>query len=1066
MRTAGTRLERLRAGALGVLVGAAGLAGADTIVTSRGTLHAPAPAQPVKRGEDVYIVELREAAAVNYKGEASGFAATKPGPGEKLDRTSGRVASYAKMLEESHDRALDAIGARDRKVYSYTYALNGFAARLTASEVSTLGRRSDVARIWLDTEQRVQTNNSAVFLGLLDQDGGLRADRGLRGEGVVIGVIDSGVAPNHPALADTEAQIPRTCESDWARSSWLGRWLCGRFRDDPPTEQQYEPLESFNGACEEGEGFSPDQCNNKLVGARYYIDGFLNRNELDDGEFVSPKDADGHGTHIATTVAGNPVTARLFGTRIGQVSGIAPRARVAVYKACWLKPGDTRASCATSDLARAIDDAVADGVDVINYSVGSLETDLTAPDDMALLNALDSGVFSVVAAGNDGPSLGTIGSPSSAPWVLTVGASTQSGTRVEDAIEITAPEDLAGRMPMREASFTEPLGGGTSVAERIALVDDGTEPLDGGGVGTVRDACQPLENAGELDGRIALVERGGCTFQAKLERVESAGAVGAIVYNDNGAPFIMNGDTGSVSIPAVMIGTADGQRLVDRLDGGDEIEAVLDRGLFLERRDTGNRMSEFSSRGPSASEPDFIKPDVTAPGVDILAGHSPDVANGRQGELFQYLSGTSQSAPEASGIAALLKEANPDWTPGTLKSALMTTARTDLTHFDGESPAHAFDRGAGHVDANRALDPGLVYDAGYLDHAAYLCGLDKPPFPASDCSILDAGGYLFTPRDLNLPSIGIDEYITGDLISRVVTNVGPSGTYEAFANAPEGIEVQVEPPTLSLGTGESAEFAVGLVGSGAERETWHFGHLRWSDGERDVTSPIALRPVTLRAPDELFLSGTGGSDVVPVDFGYTGDYTPGVHGLHEPFLLETGVFVEDDATNDFSFRSDNGVVAHTIDVAPGDLFLRVSLFDENTDGDDDLDLYLFYCPTLDNCSQVAQSGSFTSEEEINLELPAPGVYTILVHGFETDQTAGGPGAFYDLFAWKLGADDDAGNFSIEFTPEVGNGDRWDFNLDWSGLEPGARYLGAVSHNTPFDGASGYYDLTLLNVDTR
>ena len=150
-------------------------------------------------------------------------------------------------------------------------------------------------------------------------------------------------------------------------------------------------------------------------------------------------------------------TRTLLGARVARVSGVAPRARVAIYKACWLRPGDTRGTCATSDLVRAIDDAVADGVDLINYSIGSLETDLDAPDDLALLDALDAGVLSVVAAGNDGPDLDTIGSPSSAPWVLTTAASTQDGELFDDAIEITAPTDLTDTLVMREASFTPPL---------------------------------------------------------------------------------------------------------------------------------------------------------------------------------------------------------------------------------------------------------------------------------------------------------------------------------------------------------------------------------------------------------------------------------------------------------------------------------------------------------------------------------------------------------------------------------------------------------------------------------
>src|SRR5690606_28349835 len=223
----------------------------------------------------VYLVQLKEAGAASYKGGTSGFAATKPRPGGKLDSSASAVESYVQHLEQSHDRLLGEVGAASGKLYSFRYAMNGFAARLTPGQASRLAQRDDVERIWLDSDQQLQTNNSAVFLGLENPVGGLRADLGLRGEDVIIGVIDSGITPDHPALLDFERDIPRTCESRWAEASWLGRWLCHSARRNAVTTSLFSPIEGFRGSCEEGEGFPATSCNNKIVGARYYIDGFM-----------------------------------------------------------------------------------------------------------------------------------------------------------------------------------------------------------------------------------------------------------------------------------------------------------------------------------------------------------------------------------------------------------------------------------------------------------------------------------------------------------------------------------------------------------------------------------------------------------------------------------------------------------------------------------------------------------------------------------------------------------------------------------------------------------------------
>jgi len=1016
------------------------------------------PARIAKRSASVYLVKLRAPGAASYRGGIAGFARTRIDIGERFDRRNSAVEAYASYLETSHDELLDELGASGAKIYSLRYTLNGFSASLTAAQAAKLAGDPRVERVWLDEDRYTETNNSSVFLGLLDPQGGLRADLKLSGEDIVVGVIDSGIAPGHPSLSDVEEHIPRACRSQWSQSSWLGVWLCGSIRKNPPTTSAYEPPSNFHGICQSGDGFSSEDCNNKLVGARYYIDGFLSRHTLDEHEFVSPKDADGHGTHIATTIAGDSVSASIFGTRIAEISGIAPRARIAVYKACWVKPGERRASCTTADLAKAIDDAVADGVDIINYSVGSLETDLTAPDDMALLNALDAGVLSVVAAGNEGPELGTIGSPSSAPWVLTVAASTQSGTSFDEAIEVTAPSDLAGNLLMREASFTPQLSGHAAIEAKVVLVDDGQSAPPSG---TPEDACETLSNAAEISGNIALIARGQCEFRIKLANAERAGAVAAIVYNDAGVPFVMNGTPGSVAIPAVMIGSGDGQDLRDRLAANETVSARIETGIFVESRSTGNQMSDFSSRGPALSEPDFVKPDVTAPGVNILAGHTPEPANGTQGEYFQYLSGTSMSTPETAGVAALLKEAHPDWSPGALKSALMTSAYQDVVEFDLESDAHPFDMGAGHIDANRAFDPGLVYDTDFLDHSAYLCGLENSPFVTTDCEILSQAGYSFAPREVNLPSVGITELIDGDIVTRRVKNLGPPATYQASVLQPFGIDVFVEPPSLSLGTGEIGEFSLYFETVDPDLDLWTFGDVLWSDGEHDVRSPLAVRPVTLRTPPELDLIGASGSGTFTVAYGYTGPYDVSVHGLNPPFLYVEDGFVDDDPTNNFSFRDDSGVVQHVITVAPGDFYLRVALFDELTDGNDDLDLYLYHCPDGTNCIQVAESGSFTSEEEIDLPFPIPGVYAILVHGFETDQESGGPGAHYSLFAWSLSEADTPGNLQVTIPANVTTGDRYDLEVDWGPLDAGVRYFGGILHYTPL--SIEPYSLTLVTA---
>ena len=1010
----------------------------------------------------VYIVQLQAPSAAEYhatlhKPAGTPLAAKPLRP--RLDKANPAIATYADKLSAEQEAFLMKAAPDARKIYSYRYGFNGFAAEMTAAQAHKLENMPEVLHVWEDEIRPLSTNFSPGFLGLFDSDGGLRGPEGLDGDGIVIGFIDSGVYPEHPALSDTrEADRPSLCRSTWADVSFLGRWLCRRF-DKQEDKLVFDPPENWNGICEAGENFEDTHCNNKLIGARWFIDGAENSGPIDSGEIRSARDVDGHGTHTATTAAGNRVQASIFGTLIGGIEGIAPRARVAVYKACWLRPGDTRASCNTSDLANAIDSAVADGVDIINYSVGSSMLQITAPDDIALMNATKAGVLAVVAAGNEGPNLGTIGSPAGGPWAITVAASTREGETSVEAMQINEPPSIAGKYAVKEASFTPQLRASDPIEAPLILADDDN---DASGTGTTADACEPLVNDTEISGNIAFIERGGCNFDIKIQNAGDAGAVAAVVYSIAGDPIVMNGNAALVDIPAVMIGQADGNLIVAEIEAGNDITAVLEKSLLLTEPETGNVMATFSARGPGPVR-DIVKPDVSAPGVNILAGFTPETANSMPDETFAYLSGTSMSTPHVAGVAALLMQAHPEWGPSAVKSALMTSARQDLVQSDGESVANPFDYGAGHIVPNDALHPGLVYDVSDDEFDAFACGFDSPAVPETRCDELENAGASFAPEDLNQPSIGLARLANEQTISRRVTNVGDeSRTFTAAVSAPPGINVAVMPATLSLGPGQTATFDVIFTYVSGPLDLWRFGSLTWASNDHSVHSTIAVKPVSLTAPAEVTSVGGSGSVSFPVEFGYTGSYSPGVHGLRLPLVING--FVDNDPTKTFTFRSGNGVTPHLVDVPAGQLYLRFSLFDALTDGDDDLDLYLYYqpgtCNPLDfRGTRVTESGGPTAEEQVNVFRPPAGCYGALVHGYETDEISGGPGANYTMLAWGFGVVDDQGNMTASGPPFVNSGSTETITVNWANLVSNTIYLGGISHNTP----QGLVGLTLITI---
>ncbi len=1006
----------------------------------------------------VYIVQLREPPAIDATDRSRRVGE------ERFDARSPAVSSYGAALVASHDQLLAEIGAPDAKLYSYKLAFNGFAARLTAAQAARLRAHPDVQRVSLDRVKSLRTNASAQFLGLLDPGNGLRNARGLTGEGVVIGIIDSGIDPGHPAFGDREQKPkPRLCRGSWAKESLLGAWLCHRFKQ-PRFRPLYAPLPDWHGRCQAGPGFPATACNNKLVGARFYANGFRGSFPMDPAESLSPLDADGHGTHIASVAAGGRVTATLGDTVLAPISGIAPRARIAVYKACWLEPGATRAHCAMSDLQRAIEDAVADGVDIINYSVGTGDGEPGDSDALALLAAANAGVLTVAAAGNGGPAPASIESPGSSPWVLATAAATRSGTRYDEVLRFTAPAGVTGDLTMKEAAFTPELRNTGAVTASLVLADDGLGAADG---------CTALANAADLAGRIALVRRGSCDFLSKVANAEAAGAIAVVVFSDaqeDGQPITMKGERGVVDIPAVMIGQADGEALATRLLAGDSVQVTLQKGLIASRQVTGNILYKASARGPNPNVFDILKPDLAAPGVDILGAQTPGVANGLRGERFQYLSGTSMAVPQVAGVAALLRQAHPEWSPAALRSALMTTARQDLLLADGGS-AGPFDFGAGHIVPDLAVDPGLVYEAGRDDYDAFGCGIGLTGIGDERCDALREAGLSLEAADLNLPSMASHALVHSRSIRRRVTNVGPAAVYQATVEAPPGIAVAVAPASLALASGESAEYTLTFTSTGTARRSdyfsdearlpdFRFGSLSWSDGRHRVRSPLAVAPAAIGVEDPVAGHEATGQTTVHVDFGYDGTYQALVSGLASP-ASTTGTVI-DDPLDYYTFQPDDSALPdfirrQRISVPPGTRYLRVALV-ATTGGDaEDLDLYL-HCPDGACPGDVLASATDAATEVIDLLDPAPGEYLIDIHGFEVS----GPEAGYETGVWMVNDAPGPGGFSVLAAPAAAvTGASGEVTLGWAGLDPGELYLGLVTHG---DGAHALA-LTLVEIAT-
>jgi hypothetical protein len=983
----------------------------DGTVAPNGKFHG-------KSENGVYIVRLADLPTVAYDGGVSGYRATKPNQGQKIDPNAPDVVKYVGYLKSKHDDALAGVGG-GKKLYDYGFSLNGFAAQISEAQAMKLATLQGVLSVEPDQEQHADTITTPDFLGLTGATGTWSKLGGVgnAGEGLIIGDVDTGIWPENPEFSDRTGTGPN------GQSGKLG----------------YQQIPGWHGKCTPGEAFNASDCNQKLIGAQWFVEGHGVDTVIPE-DFLSARDFDGHGSHTASTVAGNngtQVSGDLPAALKGKASGMAPRARIAAYKACWELPDHSQVSCFTSDTTAAIDQAVADGVDAINYSISGTQTNFLNSVEVAWLFAEDAGVFVAASAGNGNtPTSGpTVAHPS--PWITTVAASTHNRA-FQSTLTLGNGQTFTG------VSVTEGAGPAPLILASSAGLPGSDPNLVRQCFSAVPGTTNPVLDPAKVTGKIVVCERGGTApANARVDKplaVKNAGGVGTVIANVAVAGLVADIHVA----PAIHVEFPALTAINAYVNGTASPTASFTTGAPVLTTGLAPVIAGFSSRGPSAATADQLKPDISAPGVDVLAAVAPPNHSGRNWDLE---SGTSMSSPHVAGLSLLIKQAHPDWTPDEIKSAMMTTAYDLLG-----SPVDPFAQGAGHVNPAKFLDPGLVYaSGGFNKYLGFLCGTGQ--LVASYCPSIS-----IAPNELNLPSMAIGGMAGTQTLHRTVTSVaGQPEHYMASYSGLGGLTVAISPSSFDVAPGASQPYSVTFTEATAKLGDYAKGFITLTgDKGHVVRIPVVVRPLAVAGPNEVFQKGTADLSY-GIKTGFNGTLSYAVRGLVPG--AQTDLTVPHDPAFNTSDPRKTNAPETDITVAVGTKLARFSLFGADTTAND-LDLFVYKIAADGKLTLVASSTGPTADEQVQLvdggtaTTHIDGNYAVFVDGFDTNGAASAPAK---LFAWQLGSVD-AGNMTVSGPTTATVAGAGTVTLHFTGLTAGIRYLGAVDY-TP-----GPINTTLVRVD--
>ncbi len=858
---------------------------------------------------------------------------------KKLDVNSQGSKKYLKFLDERFNKfrgeSALRLGRQLEPTRRYRNAVNGFATELSKDEVRALRDMPGVLSIEPDKVQKLETDSGPNWIGadkIHDGSAGPYAATG--GEGIVIGIIDTGINWDHPSFVD-------------AGEGSLTGW------------DFVNPYGSQLGLCSKSEVL----CNDKLVGVYDFVQDDPNTPEKE--ENTNGKDNNGHGSHVSSIAAGNPVSVTVNDIPL-TIAGVAPNANIVMYRVCYI--GDATDSsddgCLESAILSAIDQAITDQVDVVNYSIG---TDLENPwqpgtSTRAFLNLRAAGIFVATSGGNSGPAAGSIGSPANAPWITAVGNATH------DRVFASAVENLSGGDTptpgtLVGASYTDGIG-----IRKIVYAKDYGFALCGTGDAQSGESCATntgLSNPfspGTFNGEIVVCDRGTYGRVEKGKNLLLAGAGGYILANtDEWGEDIVADDH---CLPAVHLGLADSNKLRTWLGSGSNQQGSMSGFSIFHVPEAGDRIADSSSRGPgSPPTQNILKPDLIAPGTAILGAWKGG------GTDFLIINGTSMASPHVAGGAALLKAVHSNWTPPMIASALLMTATPEQAiDYDG-SEATPHKRGAGRPRLDQAVNAALFLDETESDFLSANPGI---------------GG---DPRNLNLP--GLVDSVCHNTCSfqRTVTNMKGSANWsvstDGFGN---GVVVSVTPTNFTLASGASRQLTINIDLNQSEViGAWIYGEVRLSSsGVPNEVFPVAVYADGGELPSEWNINTdkvSGWQDFELSGLSAMPDATFTSGGLVVP--TETVELLPQDPTGDDPYDGGAGVMTVMHSVPEGTLLLRAETLDTTSA---DVDLYVGRDTNGDGIAQsseeVCASYTDTAIESCELINPVAGEYWVLVQNWE------------------------------------------------------------------------------------